>query len=160
MGTAEVRRSVQVPEAAEVVWAAATDWPGQSEWMFGTEVHVIRGHGAGPGSELAAFTGLGGIGFLDRMEITEWEPPLRCVVRHTGPLVRGTGGFRVVRSTEAGSTFLWWERFELPTVGSLAWPLVRPGFEWGLQKSLERFAAVCSRYRHGHHGSAEDHGGE
>lgn len=152
MGTAEVRQSVQVQEAAEVVWATATDWSRQSEWMLGTKVYVTSGDGAGPGSQLVAFTGLGDIGFLDSMEIIEWEPPLRCVMRHHGTLVRGTGGFRVVRSTADSSTFLWWERFEVPAAGSAVWPLVRPGVGWGLRTSLTRFAAVCHRYREDHHG--------
>ncbi|MDR7302828.1 SRPBCC family protein [Haloactinomyces albus] len=155
MGTAEVRQSVQVQEAAEVVWAAATDWSRQREWMLGTEVHVTSGDGAGPGAELIAFTGLGGIGFLDSMEITEWAPPLRCVVRHRGTLVRGTGGFHIVRSAADGSTFMWWERFELPAVGSAVWPLVRPGVSWGLRTSLTRFAKFCHRYRRDHPARSE-----
>lgn len=149
MGTGEVRQSVQIHEPAEVVWAAATDWTRQGEWMLGTEVHLIRGDGEGPGSWMAAFTGFGGFGVLDTMEITEWEPPLRCVVRHTGKLVSGTGGFHVVRNAVGDSTFVWWERFALPAVGSLVWPLVRPAVAWGLGKSLARFAQVCHRYRSG-----------
>jgi hypothetical protein len=33
----------------------------------------------------------GPAGFTDTMKITEWDPPRRCVVRHTGRAVRGTG---------------------------------------------------------------------
>ena len=38
---------------------------------------------------LRAVTAIGPVGFTDTMEIVEWDPPHRCVVRHTGRVVRG-----------------------------------------------------------------------
>lgn len=144
MGVAELRLSVQVARSPEVVWAAATDWPRQGEWMVGTEVHLLRGDG-GEGSELAAFTGLRGVGFLDHMRIVEWRPPRACLVRHTGGLIVGDGGFEVIARSPSASTFVWWERLALPPGVGLVWPLVRPVFGWGLRRSLERFASWCER---------------
>lgn len=144
--TVELRLSVPVEHSAEVVWAAASDWSRQGEWMLGTEVHVTGGDGAEPGSTLAAFTGFGGVGFLDTMRITEWQPPSRCDVEHTGSLVRGTGGFHVVRAGPHSCTFVWWERLVLPLFGAQLWPVVRPAFTWGLRRSLNEFATFCGRY--------------
>lgn len=147
MATSEIRLDVAVSEPAEVTWSAVADFPRQGEWMLGTSVYVLSGDGDAVGSTLAAFTGLAGVGVLDTMEITEWEPPCRCTVRHTGSLVRGTGGFRVIDSGGRGSTLVWWERFDLPPGTGPLWPLVRPAFEWGLRRSLDSFAEFAHRYR-------------
>ena len=148
MVNAELRESVPVPEPAETVWAAATDWTRQGDWMLGTDVLVTSGDG-GQGSRLAAFTHLAGVGVLDTMEITVWEPPIRCQVRHTGRLIQGDGGFHVISCGPRASTFEWWEDFRLPfgIAGRLAWPVVRPAFVWGLRRSLTEFASFCRRYR-------------
>ena len=98
-----------VRAAAEQVWEAAVDWPRQGEWMWGTRVR--GGHGVG--AELSAWTGIGPVGFTDAMVITEWDPPRRCVVRHTGSIVRGGGVFEAIplgRQCE----FRWTEQLELP----------------------------------------------
>ncbi|WP_016699109.1 SRPBCC family protein [Actinoalloteichus spitiensis] len=147
MNTATVKESVDIEASAEVVWSVVTDWPRQREWMLGTEVHLVSGDGRGTGSRMVAFTGVGGLGALDPMEITEWSPPHRCVVRHTGRLVRGEGIFEVVARGPAASTFLWSERLVLPfgPLGRWGWPAVRPGFAWGLRRSGQRLAELCRR---------------
>lgn len=147
-GVAELELSVAVAAPAETVWAAATDWPRQGEWMLGTEVHLVRGDG-GQGSHLIAFTGFGGMGFLDTMDIVEFEPIRHCRVRHTGTLINGEGGFRVVDSGARASTFVWWEKLTLPTLARVVWPVVQPGFTWGLRRSLTQFATFCEHYRGG-----------
>ena len=146
MGTNELHLTTRVDEAAETAWAAVSDWPRQGEWMLGTEVHVLSGDG-GLGSRIAAFTGLGGVGVLDTMEVVEWRPPRSCRVRHLGGLIEGDGGFQVIAAERGSSLLHWWERLKLPPGGSLVWPVVRPAFRWGLQRSLERFATHAHRYR-------------
>lgn len=154
MGNAQLSLEVEVQAPPEAVWAAATDWPRQGEWMLGTSVHVIRGDG-GAGSELAAFTGVRGVGFLDTMEIVELRPPLCCRVRHSGALISGEGGFRVIsRGDGDRSTFVWWEDLSLPSGAGPLWPLARPGFRWGLRRSLDRFAGFVLRHRAGEVGGA------
>jgi uncharacterized protein YndB with AHSA1/START domain len=142
----ELRVDVDAP--AETTWAAMTDWARQGEWMLGTSVRVAGGDGAGVGSELAAFTGVGPLGFTDTMRITHWEPPTRCEVRHTGAVVRGTGEFTVVAVTERTSRFVWAERLDLPlgAVGRAGWPLVKPAFTWGVRRSLTKFARFAEAY--------------
>lgn len=125
-----------------VVWAAVTDWPRQSEWMLGTTVRSTDRDGIGVGGGLAAFTGIGRVGFLDTMVITEWNPPRRCVVLHTGRVVKGLGIFEVLALPGDRSRFVWAEELDVPLglVGRVGWPIVRPGFAWGVQRSLNKLA--------------------
>src|SRR4051812_47734943 len=134
--------SVDVDAPAERTWAAAVDWARQGEWMLGTTVTPTRHGGHGVGGRLEAFSGIGPIGFLDPMEITLWQPPRACHVRHTGRVVRGTGAFEVEARGEGRSRFHWREDLALPlgAVGRLGWLLVQPLFLFGLRVSLRRFA--------------------
>ena len=140
--TATLVLTVDVDAPAEQTWAGATDWAGQGQWMLGTTVRPTAQGGQGVGGGIEAFTGLGRLGFLDRMEITLWEPPRRCHVLHLGRVVRGTGAFEVEPRGEGRSVFVWREDLELPlgALGRLGWPLVRPVFAYGVQLSLRRFA--------------------
>ncbi|MFD9891263.1 SRPBCC family protein [Amycolatopsis sp. NPDC059027] len=140
--------SVDVGASAGTTWLALTDWARQGEWMLGTSVKVVEGNGRSVGTKLAAFTGIAGIGFTDTMEITGWEPPVRCSVRHLGSLVQGTGVFQVVAKGANRSAFVWAEHLRLPfgLVGRLGWPVVRPAFALGVQQSLRRFARFAEDY--------------
>ncbi len=136
---------VDVAAPSATVWAALVDWDRQGEWMLGTRV---RG-GSGVGASVEAWTGLGPVGFLDTMRITEWEPPRRCAVVHTGRVVRGTGLFAVEPLASGGSRVVWVEDVELPLsglgragwlLGRAGWALVRPALRAGVALSLRRFA--------------------
>jgi carbon monoxide dehydrogenase subunit G len=137
----EVTARIQVPVPPDQAWRAVVDWPGQGRWMLATRVH--GGHGLG--ARVVARTGLGPLGFTDTMVITEWEPPHRCVVRHTGRVVRGAGVFEVVPAA-AGSEFRWTERLELPlaAAGRWGWRLARPLARRGMQVSMRRFARLAA----------------
>ncbi|TYP86799.1 SRPBCC family protein [Blastococcus xanthinilyticus] len=145
----EVTRRVDVDAAPERVWAALTAWTRQGEWMVATDVETVGGPAQGVGGRLAARTGLplpGGrhVGLLDTMVITEWDPPRRVVVQHTGRLVRGPGIF-VIEPRGAHSTFVWTERLWLPygLLGQVGWVLVKPFALLGIDLSLRRFAAFA-----------------
>ncbi|MEJ3656805.1 SRPBCC family protein [Actinomycetes bacterium KLBMP 9759] len=153
MSAVELAVPVDVAAPADVVWATVTDWPGQRDWMLGTTV-TVEGEGDGRrlGARVNAFTGIGPLGFTDPMEIVEWDPPRRCVMRHDGAVVRGTGVFEVTELAPARSRVLWTERMDLPlgAAGRLAWPLARPVVRAGVAVSLRRMATVCERrYRNG-----------
>src|SRR4051794_12601106 len=113
-----VELTLEVPVAApeQAVWDAVVDWDHQGEWMVGTRVRGTVQGGVGVGGGLEAFTGVGGVGFLDTMIITAGDPPHRCEVLHTGKLIRGTGIFEV-RADADRSTFVWTEHLELPLGG-------------------------------------------
>lgn len=144
---AELVVSVDVDASAERSWSALVDWERQGDWMLLTRV---RAHG----DRLEAVTGVGPFSVRDPMVLTQWDPPHnsspgRCVMRHTGELVRGAGAFEVepLGSGPEGSTarsrVTWSEWFVPPLglVGQLAWLTVRPLVRAGIWLSLRRFAA-------------------
>jgi hypothetical protein len=138
-----IQLTVRVNASAQVVWEQITNWASQSDWMLGTKV---TGEGNSVGGKIAAFTGIGPIGFLDTMEITRWEPPFRCDVLHTGRVVRGTGSFQVESIDPQTSNFIWIEDLDLPlgVIGLVGFKILRPFFVFGVQKSLEKFAKIAS----------------
>jgi hypothetical protein len=144
---AHIALDVVIDAPQQAVWDAVTDWPRQSEWMLGTKVSVTALRGVGVGGGLEAFTGIGPIGFLDTMVIAEWQPPRRCVVRHTGQVVKGLGYFEVLPLPLGRSRFVWAEDLDLPLgrLGALGWPVVRPAFAWGVRRSLQKLADELAR---------------
>lgn len=139
----ELVERVRVRAPVERAWTALTDWAGQGRWMFATTVRLASGDGVSVGSRLIAFTGWGPFAFSDPMEITDWDPPRRCEVTHTGDVVRGTGVFEVVACTDGRSECVWTERLHLPfgVVGKAGWLVAEPLFRAGVRLSLRRFAS-------------------
>ena len=139
--------SVLVHAPVQQVWDATTDWERQSQWMLGTRVRGTAQGGRGVGGGIEAWTGIGPIGFLDTMVITAWEPPHRCLVEHTGRLLKGSGAFEVADAGADVSRLTWMEDVELPlgALGRLGWPLVRPIVRLGIAHSLDKLAAAVSR---------------
>jgi len=138
---------VVVDAPPERVFAAMADWDAQGRWMLGTDVRTTGGGGVGVGATLEAFTGVGRLGFLDTMVITEWDPPRRVVVEHTGRVVRGSGAMEVLELPGNRSRFVWSEQLVMPlgAAGRLGWRLVRPAFALGVQRSLDAFARLVER---------------
>jgi hypothetical protein len=137
--------TIDIAATPERVFAGLVDWAGQSRWMLGTKVWVpAQASGVGVGGKIEAFTGIGRIGFLDTMEITEWVEPHRVDVVHTGRVVRGTGTMLVEPRPGNTSRFVWSEDLELPfgAFGAFGWIFVKPGFRWGVLRSLKAFAAL------------------
>lgn len=153
MTRVELTIPVDVAVPAETVWRKVTDWAGQGEWMLGTRVRPTSGGGGRRlGATLEAVTGVGPLAVTDRMEVVEWTPPRRCVVRHLGPVVRGEGVFEVSPLGAECSRFSWSELLDLPLgrLGALGWPLVRPAFRAGVEFSMRRMERQCEAvYRSG-----------
>ena len=126
----------------EKVFAAMVDLRSQEKWILGTRLFGLSGPVDVPevGSRLAALTGVAGIGVLDLMVVTQYEPPVRWETEHVGAF-RGRGVF-AVESVPSGSRAVWVEEIELPfgLLGRLGWVLVRPATRWGLHRSLRRLA--------------------
>jgi len=140
--------ALDIAATPEQVFAALVDWESQGEWMLGTRVWVPKGAtGVGVGGQLAAFTGIGRIGFLDTMTITRWDEPHRVDVVHTGRVVRGTGTFVVEAAAEGRARFVWAEDLDLPlgALGRVGWLAVRPFFVAGVRRSLHRFAQLVEQ---------------
>lgn len=138
---------VDVKAPAQFVWDAITDWPRQGEWMLGTKVEQTSDGVNQVGTTIAAFTGIGKIGFLDPMTITNWKPPSICDVVHTGRVVRGTGRFEVRVESENTSKFIWIEDLEIPFggLGRLGFALFKPLFLAGIRQSLLKFARQTAK---------------
>lgn len=146
--TVRVAASIDLSTDPETAFAAAADLPSQERWVIATQLYAIDGDVSMPqvGSRLAAFTGLAGVGFLDTMVVTEYNPPWRWVMQHEGDFVRGVGIFKI-EATPTGSRFTWAEELDLPfgIVGRLGWPLIRPLARLGLAASLRRMAKQIHR---------------
>ncbi|RIJ70254.1 SRPBCC family protein [Nakamurella silvestris] len=145
MSRVSVTASVDVDAAPEVAFAEMADAAGQGRWILATETFPVDGAVPCPevGSRLVAFTGLLGVGFLDLMTVTEYDPPRRWVVSHHGKVVKGDGVFTVdARGT--GSTVSWTELVDLPLglLGRFGWIFVKPAVRWGLGASLRRLGRV------------------
>ena len=148
---------LDVAAPAELVWDTVMDWPRQGDWILATRVEVTAGDGRSVGSGVSAVTGVGPLGVVDTMVVTEWTEerpagPFRCVVDHTGNVVRGDGVFEVVDRGQGRCRFRWVERLDLPlgALGRLGWPLVRPAMQAGVTHSMRRMARECEqRYRTG-----------
>ena len=125
------------------MWDALTDWELHDRWMLLTRASGGRSEGA----SIEAWTGLGRLAVRDTMTIVVWEPPHRCVVRHTGRVVRGSGAFEVQALTPTTSRVVWSEWIDLPLglLGRLGWPLVRPLVRLGVGISLRRLARLVER---------------
>jgi hypothetical protein len=138
-GSLEVTSRVLVRAEPGRLWQAAMDWGRQGDWMLATRVQG----GQGVGARVVARTGVGPIGFTDTMVVTQWYPPRRCVVRHTGRVVRGTGVFEVTQRG-ADSEFAWTERLRLPwpASGRLGQWLIAPPARWLMDLSLRRFTRL------------------
>ena len=133
----ELSLTVDVDAPAPATWEALVDWERQSTWIPLTTVRTT------PDGGVEAYTGLGPIGFLDTMTIDSWDPPRRCVVRHTGRVVRGAGAFEVVAVDDGSCRVVWTEWLELPggLAGQLAWALSAPLAAASIRAALRRFAA-------------------
>lgn len=145
--SAHLAVTVVVAAPQDEVWAALSDWERQSEWIPATRVRTTEADGRGVGGGIEAWTGIGRLGFLDTMVVTEWDPPQRCFVRHTGRFVRGTGGFEVTALDAGLSRVLWREDLHVPwgVVGRAGWPLLRPAVRVGISWALRRFKREVER---------------
>ncbi|HUZ55241.1 MAG TPA: SRPBCC family protein [Streptosporangiaceae bacterium] len=145
-----ITAGVTIDADPERVWELAFDWSRQHEWIWATR--TSGGHGLGAG--VTGRTGIGPVGITDTMEITEWDPPRRCTVTHTGNIVRGEGIFEVL-PRGSRSEFRWTERILLPaplldlvpaaaqpTFARVACALLAPLARAGLGSSLLRFGRL------------------
>jgi carbon monoxide dehydrogenase subunit G len=137
---AELVVTAEVSAPAQAVWELLTDWEQHDRWMMLTKASGGRAEGA----SIRAFTGIGRVGITDAMTVVVWEPPRRCVVRHTGRVVRGSGAFEVAELAPDRSRIVWSEWLDLPLgpLGRLGWLLVRPLARLGVARSLRRLARL------------------
>lgn len=138
--TVSMRAAVAVTAPADQLWAELTAWERQGDWIPLTTVWSENGNETG--GLIFARTAIGRLGFVDSMQITRFEPPRRCEVRHTGRVVRGDGVFRIDPIDGGRSRVEWEELLEPPlgAVGRLGLLVIRPMVELSLWWALRRFA--------------------
>ncbi|MFK0180435.1 SRPBCC family protein [Streptomyces xanthochromogenes] len=95
------RRTPLTPAEA---WRRLTDWERHAQGVPLTRIVVETPPPSGPGTVFVARTGLGPLGFDDRMEITRWEPP-------------AGGAPGVCRLEKRGRAITGWAEIEVGTAG-------------------------------------------
>ncbi len=140
MSRVAVHSSADVQATAERVWDVLVDWSRHGEWVPFTSAEG----GAAVGETVEARTGVGPAGFLDTMEITEWEPPYRVAVRHTGWPVRGEGRFDLIDLSGGRCRVTWSELVDLPLgpLGRVGWVGAGPLTQVMLRTALRRLARI------------------
>jgi uncharacterized protein YndB with AHSA1/START domain len=146
MVSAVVTASVELPGVAVPdAFAAMVDPAAQERWMIATRLYPVQAQVPVPavGSRVAAFTGVGGFGFLDTMTVTAYEPPHRWVVGKDGDLLRGVGIMQVTPTPE-GCRATWTNELTPPfgLLGRVGFLLVRPIVELALLACLRRLARL------------------
>ncbi|MCW2944245.1 MAG: hypothetical protein JWR24_962 [Actinoallomurus sp.] len=140
MSRVAVHAAIDVEAPAERVWEVLVDWPRHGEWVPFTRAEG----GAGEGESVEAWTGAGPVGFLDTMVISDWKPPHRVGVRHTGWLVHGDGRFDLVDLPGERCRVTWSELIDLPlgAVGRAGWITAGPLARLMLHTALRRLAKM------------------
>ena len=144
MSTNEIKIQIKIKAPIEKVWAAIADWESQGDWMLQTRVWVTSDIRAGVGTSISALTGplvKSGFkfGLLDKMVVTNWQPPYLCEVDHVGKVIKGTGKFELTdlsSEQEAVTNFDWSETINAPKVVFL---LIYLPTYLGVRISLLRF---------------------
>jgi len=141
-----IRISLTLPCNQARAWKAIADWEAQGNWMLQSKVWVTSEIREGVGTSIAAFTGpfykryprFSKIGLLDTMVVTNWQPPSRCDVLHTGKVLKGTGTFELVEISQDATRFNWSEDIECSRLQFLA---IYPFLWIGVRISLARLSA-------------------
>lgn len=137
----------------EAVWAHLEDIASHTEWMAdAVAIDFLTEERRGTGTRFACRTRVGALHTTDLMEITEWSPPCRMGVRHTGA-VSGEGRFELTPTGPAGgsTTMTWHETLRFPWWfgGPLGARLARPVLRRIWRGNLERLKALVEATRAG-----------
>ena len=140
-----IRISLTLPCNQVRAWQAIADWEGQGNWMLQSRVWVTSQIREGIGTKIAAFTGpfyksypkFSNFGLLDTMVVTNWQPPYRCDVMHTGKILKGTGTFELIEISATATRFNWSEDIECSRLQFLA---IYPFLWIGVRISLARLS--------------------
>jgi uncharacterized protein YndB with AHSA1/START domain len=145
-----IRATTVINAPVERVWDAIEDIESQVRWMEdAVAIRFTSAQRSGVGASFDCDTRVGPLRLVDRMRVTEWDPPHRMGIRHAG-LVTGSGRFSL---EDAGgpTRFTWEEDLAFPwwmggrAGGAAAAPVLRRVWQRNLRnlKTLvERSQAV------------------
>ena len=148
-----LRVETTIAAPPEAVWAHLEDIASHTEWMADAiSIEFLTAERRGAGTRFACRTRVGPLHTTDLMEITEWSPPSRMGVRHTGA-VSGDGRFELHATGPAGgsTTMTWHESLHFPWWfgGPLGARLARPVLRGIWRGNLERLKARVEATRAG-----------
>jgi uncharacterized protein YndB with AHSA1/START domain len=99
---------------AEQVWAAIEPIERHVDWMADAERITFTGERTrGVGTSFDCLTRVGPARIVDRMTVTEWEPPAVMGIAHQG-VVSGRGRFLLVPVAGDRTRFTWREELHFP----------------------------------------------
>ena len=144
MSNNQINIRLNITAPIEKVWAAIADWESQGDWMLQTRVWVTSDIRSGIGTSISALTGpfvKSGlkIGLLDKMVVTNWQPPYLCEVDHVGKVIKGSGKFElsdISKGNDIATCFDWSETIKAPKAVFL---LIYLPTYLGVRISLVRF---------------------
>ncbi|WP_432136994.1 MULTISPECIES: SRPBCC family protein [unclassified Streptomyces] len=118
------------PLPLDETWRRLTEWHRHGDVAPLTRVRVLTPPPTHEGTEFVARTGVGPLGFDDRMEVTVWSPPTkdapgRCRLEKRGWLMRGWAEIEVAPGPGGRSSVLWREDLRVRLLPSLFDPALR-----------------------------------
>jgi carbon monoxide dehydrogenase subunit G len=138
-----IHSEVVIRAPIERAWEVLADVPGQVRWMAEMKwVRIVTPGPVGVGTRAVAMVRALGIPARDSIVITEWVPPRRYAISHTG-LVKGTGEIELEPGDAPGTTRVTWDETLIaplfPHLGGFAFRAV---FGPIFQSDLETFARI------------------
>ncbi len=113
MGRIQV--DIEINATVDDVWCLVEPIERHVDWMVdAVAIRFVGSQTRGVGTQFLCDTKVGPITLVDRMEVTDWEPPHRMGVKHTG-IVTGTGVFELEPiDLDRRTRFTWTEELPFP----------------------------------------------
>jgi polyketide cyclase/dehydrase/lipid transport protein len=137
-----IRSTIAIDAPIERVWKVLTDVEGQPRWMDDmNSVRVLTAPPIGVGTRAEGKIRIFGIGVLDPITITAFEPPHRFAVGHEGQF-RGEGLVELESGVDGNTTIARWEETIIPPYlphlgGIVLTPILRLVFQRDLANLRE-----------------------
>ncbi len=145
---APIRSLVVVDAPIEQTWSILADIPLQPEWMREMKrVQVITPGPIRAGTRGQATVRIFGVAVTDPVEVVEFEPPARFVIRHEG-LFTGGGVITLEPGADGTTTIVRWDETLVPPVlpelgAAVQAPILRSIFQADLHR-LKRLVETGS----------------
>ena len=109
-----IRVSTVIDRDPAEVWDTVGHIDRHVDWMLDAEsITFTSATRSGAGTTFECVTKVGPVRLVDKMEITEWEPPSVMGVRHAG-VVTGSGRFTLEALGAGRTRFTWVEALRFP----------------------------------------------
>ena len=131
---------ITIAAEPQTIFDYLSDWEKQSDWILFTTVHKVSTAPNQQGTQLLAQTKFSKLQFIDTMLVTEWLPPHKIIVEHTGRVILGKGVFKINKISERNCEFIWQEITPVPFgfVGQVGLVLVMPFMKLMFGLSLKK----------------------